>query len=162
LHTGVFARHLTRHAIQLAVVLEDALNDEAKTVGQFMVRNPVCAFPWQPVSFVWEQMLANSFTYLPVQSTGPSGRDEWHLMSDFSVAKFLREGLNKSQRRSRLMSTVADAVSSGHLKLDQADQCHSNTGTDEIIDMLDTSPVLIVAEDDHSQLVGILTAFDLL
>jgi hypothetical protein len=33
LHQGAFARHLTTHAIQLALVLEDALMSDAWTVG---------------------------------------------------------------------------------------------------------------------------------
>jgi hypothetical protein len=42
LHQGAFARHLTKHAIELAIVLEDALKAELKPiVMDFMVQNPV-------------------------------------------------------------------------------------------------------------------------
>jgi hypothetical protein len=51
MHQGVFARHHTVHATELAIILEDALTQfKNPTVGDFMVRNPVCAEVWQPVA----------------------------------------------------------------------------------------------------------------
>src|ERR1035441_5648508 len=43
LHQGTFARHLTNHAIELAIILEDALSHfmEPK-VSSYMTRNPTC------------------------------------------------------------------------------------------------------------------------
>ena len=52
LHQGASARHLTMHATQLVLVLEDALNEQATNVGDYMVRDPLCAYPWQPISLV--------------------------------------------------------------------------------------------------------------
>ena len=54
-HQGVRVRHLTESAIQLAIVLEDALMtspDGPKdfVASDFMIRNPVVAELWQPVS----------------------------------------------------------------------------------------------------------------
>lgn len=66
LHQGASARHLTTHATQLVLVLEDALNEQATSVGDYMVRDPLCAFPWQPINLVRQQMLANNFSYLPI------------------------------------------------------------------------------------------------
>lgn len=65
LHQGAFARHLTTHATELAIILEDALMASATLVRDFMVRNPVEAKLWQPLSFIRQTMLANSFSYLP-------------------------------------------------------------------------------------------------
>ena len=67
LHEGAYARNLTANAFELALVLEDALLDGHSQIGSFMVRTPVCAFPWQPLGFIRQQMLANSFSFLPVQ-----------------------------------------------------------------------------------------------
>ena len=66
LHVGAFARHLTRHAIELSLVLEDALMAEAVVARDFMVEGPICASAWQPLSSIRSTMLANSFSYLPV------------------------------------------------------------------------------------------------
>jgi hypothetical protein len=71
LHQGAFARHLTIHAIELSLVLEDALMSslDNPTVGDFMVRNPICAELWQPISYIRQQMLASSFSFLPIKVT---------------------------------------------------------------------------------------------
>ena len=67
LHQGAFARHLTIHAIDLALILEDALRSfEEPRVSDYMVRNPLFAELWQPIGFIRQQMLANSFSFLPV------------------------------------------------------------------------------------------------
>lgn len=88
LHHGAYARHLTTHATQLVLVLEDALNEQATSVGDYMVRDPLCAFPWQPISLVRQQMLANNFSYLPIwDDRGEESR--WRLVSDHVVANYL-------------------------------------------------------------------------
>jgi len=71
LHIGAFARHLTSHAIEVAIVLEDALRtkEENKLISDYMVPNPVCAALWQPISFIRQRMLASSFSYLPVKTS---------------------------------------------------------------------------------------------
>ena len=48
LHQGAYARHLTSHAIELSMVLEDALMNNLGTVAEFMVRDPLCCSLWQP------------------------------------------------------------------------------------------------------------------
>jgi len=61
LHQGAFARHLTSHAIELALILEDALrSSETPLVSDYMVRNPVCAELWQPLGLIRQQMLTAS------------------------------------------------------------------------------------------------------
>ena len=54
LHQGAFARRLTGHAIELSLVLEDALRRslDRPVVSDYMVRNPTCAELWQPISFI--------------------------------------------------------------------------------------------------------------
>ena len=81
LHQGVPARHLAGHAIQLALVLEDALTPSEPKITGFMARDPVCAAPWQPISFVRQEMLANSFSYLPILWSA-NGSQVWHFVSD--------------------------------------------------------------------------------
>lgn len=161
LHHGASARHLTAHATQLVLVLEDALNTEATKVGDYMVRDPISAFPWQPVSFVRQQMLSNSFTYLPIWHTLGAGPG-WHLLSDRSVAKYLRSATSKTERKKRLASTVQEAVGSGGLTLEEVHCCTSNMSLAELLDTLDDPIVLVVDDARHDRLVGILTPADLL
>src|SRR5216684_3616713 len=60
LHEGALARHLTANAVELSLVLEEGIMSERHQVSDFMVRNPVCAFVWQPLSFIRQTMLVNS------------------------------------------------------------------------------------------------------
>jgi len=79
---------LAVHASELAIILEDALTQFKKPiVRDFMVRNPVCAEMWQPVGFVRQQMLANSFTYLPALKDS-----QWYVISDAAIAIYLVRG----------------------------------------------------------------------
>jgi len=57
-HQGASARLLADHAVQLALVLEDALMTHAALVRDFMVRDATCAQLWQPVSAVRQVMLS--------------------------------------------------------------------------------------------------------
>ena len=84
-HQGAFARHLTRHAIELAIILEDALSSYMYRATDFMALNPVCAELWQPVGFIRQQMLANSYSYLPVRDDD----ENWSVVSDSAIAIFL-------------------------------------------------------------------------
>lgn len=62
LHEGAFARRLTRHAIELCLILEHALTPMSNRVSDYMVRDPVVAELWHPVSFVRQTMLMNAFS----------------------------------------------------------------------------------------------------
>src|SRR5258708_23556055 len=79
LHEGALARHLTTNAVELSPVLEEALMNGHHRAGDFMVKNPVCAYLWQPLSFIRQTMLVNSFTYLPV-AAGEGERASWRMI----------------------------------------------------------------------------------
>ncbi len=157
-HQGAFARHLTYHAIQLVLVLEDAFMSELNIVSDYMVREPVCASLWQPISFVRQQMLANSFSYLPVQLTETQSGD-WHLIGDYHVAKYLRSAKSNNERNKRLAKTVNDAIKA-ELEIEAATCVQATTAVKDVISTFQGKPLLVL--DKHNLLVGILTSFDLL
>jgi hypothetical protein len=157
-HQGAYARRLTEHAIQLSLVLEDALrrSEEMSTVGDFMVRNPICAELWHPMSFIRQAMLANSFSFLPIK-IGAS----WHLVSDLQIAKYLgMETAGKS--RNHLLATTLEA---SQIDLKEARYCYTDMTLSKALDKFagDPSPLLVeFSKSDHSSIIGILTPFDLL
>ncbi len=64
-HQGAYARILTDHAVELTLILEDALMSDmsdAPKISQFMVRDVVEAKMWHPVSYVRQQMLKYAFS----------------------------------------------------------------------------------------------------
>jgi hypothetical protein len=156
LHQGAFARHLTDHAVQLALTIEDALMTDMTTVCDYMVREPSCALTWQPISFVRQQMLSNSYTYLPILLQS-GGKQNWHLLSDTNIVKYLRP-----DRKKRLAKTVKEAIEAGEVKVEAVECCPPNTLIKDVMEKLNGSPVLIVSEDQPERLLGILAAFDLL
>src|SRR5262249_25063538 len=116
LHQGAFARHLTTHATQLAIALEDALMQEPLKAREFMVTNPVCASLWQPMSFIRQTMLENSFSFLPIAPDSSGGTD-WRLISDFAVARYLRSAKSQAERLKLLAKRLGDVVKEGGIGL---------------------------------------------
>ena len=134
---------------------------EEQEVGHIMVREPVCASLWQPISFVRQTLLANSFSYLPVRdSEGPDAR--WGLISDFAIATYLRAAKGEGERSRRLAKPLVDVLGADDgIRLDYPYAC----GLDEsIVFALANSegkPVLVVG-DNGSTLLGLATSFDML
>ena len=59
-HQGACARHLTAHAVELSMMLEDSLMNTDFRARDFMVPDPVVANPWEPLSLVRKKMLTNA------------------------------------------------------------------------------------------------------
>jgi hypothetical protein len=159
LHEGAFARHLTRHAIELAIVLEDALMAEAFGARDFMVRDPVCALLWQPISSVRQTMLSNSFSFLPVAAEANIA-PHWKLLSDFSLASYLRAASSRIERNNRLARRLGDAVNAGEITLVDAPICGPEDSVTTILKRSQSLPVLVVGP--AADLRGIVTPFDVL
>lgn len=158
LHQGAYARHLAAHAIELSLVLEDAMNARlSATAGDYMVREPVCAAMWHPLSFVRRSMLLNSFSYLPLLDDRDS-EPKWTLLSDLGVASYLRQDKDND---TRLSHTVEVALKSSKLALLSVQTVRTSTSIKEILGRNDPHPVLVLS-DDEQYLLGILTPFDLL
>jgi hypothetical protein len=156
-HQGACARYLTGHAIELAIVLEDALRRslDASVVGDYMVRHPVCAELWQPLSFIRQQILANSFSYLPLKSAA----GVWCLVSDLDIATYL--GTDASKRKPRL----AQSLCAAQIPLQPTTPCTIDIPLEEALRRLgkEKKPLLVCRQDQDDQvLIGIVTAFDLL
>ncbi len=156
LHQGAFARHLSDHAIQLVLVLEDALANGSDRISDYMVQTPVVAQVWQPVRVVRHQMLSHSFSYLPLAI-----RDEWRLVSDLAIARVLRKAGNRDERALRLATSIEKAVEDFALELDIPQVVDAETSVGTILERQKGSvPVLVTT--DAGDLLGIVTPYDLL
>jgi hypothetical protein len=163
LHQGAFARHLTKHAIELAIILEEALSEHLDPiVSDFMVRNPVYAELWQPVGFVRQQMLANSYSYLPVDC----GHGAWSIVSDVQIAMFLGAKRSGGERTKRLAKTLKEAQESEEppLRLTQVEPVDENKSLADALELLKKEDAILLVWNPNqtARLVGVLTAFDLL
>lgn len=167
LHQGAGARHLTEHAIELALLFEDALmngNDDSMTkLREIMVRSPIVAEPWQPISFVRQVMLTNSFSTLPIYFEG-----EWWVVTDAQVAAFLRDDPDK--RPERLGMSVEDARGRWKSLLGKAAFEKPDRPIGEVAKELakpSANPFILVLDKPEAvpqskELLGIVTAFDIL
>lgn len=157
-HEGASARHITADAVSVALILEDALMTGMEKVGDYMVRSPVCAALWQPVSFIRQTMLANSFSSLPVDIS--NGQGEWRLIEDVGVAAFLREVAAPADRSRRLGLSLGDAIAEG-VAVGVPHVCSPDTSVMDALARCNGKPILITG-DSRQQLLGIATPFDLL
>ena len=130
----------------------------AEKIGDYMVRGPVCAHLWQPISLIRQEMLAHSFSNLPVYMEETSA---WKLVSDLVIAKYLRSG-SDNDRKNRLAKSLQDAINQDDLKLLDVHCYQFDHRISDVVDTLSTSPILIYHKDHQKDLVGILTPFDLL
>lgn len=159
IHEGALARRLAAHSVECALTFEDALEGKMKEIGEFMVRSPVEAASWHPLSFVRQAMLTGSYSYLPVRyPEGEAGT--WKLISDVSLARALRSS-DHQVRAHRLSMSLGDAVSQQLVKLDTPELVPIGAEVEAIASTLRSLPILVVGKDPR-ELIGIVTAFDLL
>ena len=134
-------------------LLEDALMNSFDKVGEFMVRNPICAKIWHPLSFVRQIMLENSFSYLPVFI-----EEKWKLVSDTQLAFYLT--CEKKERERRLIQRLESAVNE-QLKLEETHSCFCDEAKQIALEKSKGLPVLVLSKSTPD-LVGIVSSFDLL
>lgn len=125
-----------------------------------MVNKPICAELWQPLSFIRQTMLENSFSYLPVRIIEEL-TTTWSVVSDVEVARYVRTVKGKEHRENRLLIPLAEAIRQGNFDLNERTLCHPEDSVRAAIQNSMGLPILVVRKDS-SDLVGIVTAFDLL
>ena len=161
MHQGAFARSLASHAVMLCLTLEDALmhglGGDSNLVSDFMVRNVVVAERWQPISFARQQMLANSFSFLPIKGAD----NEWHLLSDLSVARFLDHVANRKEGMARTIEEAHEQQPGIFLPAVQVPS--SMNVHDALSEFVDCRPILCYDEKQgRGHVIGIRSAFDCL
>jgi CBS domain-containing protein len=151
IHLGAAARRITQQATTVAIVLEDALANQAglKLVKHYMVEHPTAADPFETIGMVRQTLLRQQFSALPYLN-GQS----WSLITDLAIVRFL----GGEERKKRLTMTVAQAVEM-RLELTAAPTVGPGSNVASLLKPNAQLPVLVV---EGSNLCGIITAFDLL
>ena len=155
LHQGAYVRHLTTRAIELSLVLEDALATGSSIIADYMVKGVMSAELWQPLSYVRQIMLANSYSFLPIKY-----KDEWHLISDQAVATALQNVA--LERKETLALTLDEVIAKGHLKLEKGADVSPDNDIPTVLDVLKQKPHTPILVLKEKRLLGIVTAFDLM
>lgn len=158
-HKGAFARHLTSNAIKLAITLERALRMQLpQTVSVRMTRDPVCASLWQPLDFVRQAMLENSYSYLPVCDA----EGTWRVIVDAKLVAYLSGHPEGILRRKKLSETVQSALANVSFVAKWLGEASPVEGAATAMLTAEHPVLLVEKEENERNLVGILTAFDLL
>ncbi len=152
-HSGAFIRHHVLKLVELILILEEAILLNGRVAADVMVCSPVTAELWHNVAMVRRSMLTNSFSFLPVRIS-----DQWKLISDQSLVAYLR--VSNAERNRRLGATVGSAIEDGSLCLEVAPITRADTPIEDVKTNITHLPVLVL--DTAQNLLGILTAFDLL
>lgn len=164
MHTGAYARHATSAAVELCILLEEAVMTEnqskLKTVGDVMVREVISVEEWHPVAHARHLMLTHSFSFLPVRID-----HGWKLISEMSIARFLQAASSSADRKKRLAKSIAGAVDvEASLVCAAKEVCPATE-----ISTLFESPIqdhgriwLVIETDGSDRLLGILTPFELM
>lgn len=171
LHQGAIARHLTESAVKLALIIEDAIQKEAKLmkVSDYMIRNPISASLWQPLSFIRQQMLINSFSFLPFEDENRL----WWFISDYELAKYFNSQCNCGNlnpkgkpkcicREKRLVETLDDAKSKLIPLSADDEKVYADDEIEEILNKFKSKPLLVFDNKVNHNLIGIVTPFDIL
>jgi CBS-domain-containing membrane protein len=155
MHVGARARHLTTHAIDICLVLEDALQTGLERISDFMVTDLVSVEHWQPVSWARQRMLESSFTYLPIRPDNERDLAAWRMVGDWQLAVFLAD----PELRAELLSCKIDEAISKGLNTSPIVSVDASTKVAEIRTDLGPAPLLVVSD---GRVIGLVTAFDVL
>lgn len=164
MHTGAYARHATASAIELCIGLEAALMNKMKIslhqVKHYMVKSPIIVEPWQPVARARQLMLTHSFSFLPVKT------DSWNLISETSMARYLKFGTADGKKLNALLgSSIASALSDGLVLIKAQtvgldDEIH--TLLQNTLESPQNEKRLWLVEDASGHLCGVLSPFELM
>lgn len=164
IHSGVFARNVSTHSLELLLIIEEALlsfmSRTSSTVGSFMINNVIVVQPWHTVKIVRNIMLTNSFTHIPVYH-----KDDWYLVSETDIIIFLGVNFSDSSRKHNSVKTIQELIESLAYKHQKVTCKHENEPLEEIKkEFIDNNgrPVLIVHSSKKEQLLGIITPYDIL
>ena len=166
-HQGAEARPLIQNAVELAIMLEHALRGTSKMskAREVMASPVVRTYTWEPVAQARQKMLAESYSALPLWQEKCEGCEGgWFVITADAIVKWLQDAPSSTCRKEREKMQLAEAIGKKSIgkKLEATKAC--KTGPEEIIKLPRdgwSGGVLLVTSEQHD-LIGIVTAFDLL
>jgi hypothetical protein len=150
-HYGAQARHLARHCVEFALLIEAGLMADNNNISDFMIQDPVCAEPWQQIGLVRHKMLLNAFSSLPIRFD-----NKWRIVWDHEIVSCMAKS---GDPRDALSKRIEDVVGDGTLQLSEASTVGPDAAKRDVALLARQGPTLVVQDD---RLLGIVTPFDLL
>ena len=162
-HQGAEARPLIQNAVELAIMLEHALREtsEMSKAREVMASPVVRTYTWEPVAQARQKMLAESYSALPLWQEKCEGCEGgWFVITADAIVKWLQDAPSNTCRKEREKMQLAEAIGGG---LEATKACKKRP-EDKIKLPNDgwSGGVLLVTNGEQHDLIGIVTAFDLL
>lgn len=149
-HQGIYARNAALKAVLVCLDLEEVIRQTMAVVEDIMVGGVVVAKPFMTLAKVREEMLVSSFSYLPVEWDG-----QWFLIADYHLAT-LWHRLTRKARESQLLTEFLPPDAADRLALIPAPRLPASTPLEDLV----VGPLPALIQDDHENVIGILSAFD--
>ena len=162
-HQGAEARPLIQNAVELAIMLEHGLREVSKmNEAREVMDSPVVrAYTWEPVAQARQKMLAESYSALPLWRKKCEGFEGgWSVMTADAIVKWLQQAPGDRCRKEREKMQLAEAIGQG---LETRKACKARP-EDEVVlpDGGWSGGILLVTHEEQHDLIGVVTAFDLL
>ena len=166
-HTGTEAalagvRTATMATVMMEALGKVAMKNKTRSMKDVMVSNPVCAQGWQTLADVRRTMLVNDYSVLPLSNGGCGVK--WSSVRAEDLTRYLTDGSGCGRRE-----TLGDAIKSRSAScLVHPLRAFREKTPVEVIwsDSSSELPVVVTrslgAGSEKSEIVGIITAFDLL
>ena len=164
-HRGSRAKYFVPRFMELSITIEDALmnHDSIEKVQDYMVRDVAIAQLSQPLSAIRQNMLTNSFSYMPYFDKSEC---KWFVVSDADIAQYLR--FNGKYNQNQLYGTLECAIKNKNgIDKHEPTVCEPEKLVSEILKDSEWHkkrhlPILVCRRSNKEHLLGILTASDLM
>ena len=158
-HEGTLGRRLARDCVRVSIMAEEALRMEAElsVVRDHMVETIVHARLWQTLRTIRRTMMENEFTHLPFEN-----ERRWYTVDAEALcvyrAQHCDEGKDVWSRTLRCAKERTDKP----LEVRDAELVDLSQDIHEATQRLEGQGMLLVRGKCDEEIVGVLTAFDLL
>lgn len=158
-HEGTLGRLLARNCVRVSIMVEEALRREAKmrVVSDYIVETIVQAHLWQPLRTIRRTMMENEFTHLPFEN-----ERRWYTVDAEALCVYRDqhrdEGKDVWSRTLRCAKERTDKP----LEVREAELVDLQDDIHKATEKLKGRGLLLVRGNCDNEVVGVLTAFDLL
>ena len=158
-HGGTLGRRLARDCVRVSIMVEEVLRREAemKVVSDQMVETVVHARMWQTLRTIRRTMMENEFSRLPFENKG-----QWHTVDAEALCVYRDQHRNEGKDVWGQTLRVAKERTDNPLAVRDAVLVEFSQDIHEATKQLKGEGMLLVRGKCDEEIVGVLTAFDLL
>ena len=158
-HEGTLGRRLARDCVRVSIMVEEALRREAemKVVSDQMVETVVHARMWQTLRTIRRTMMENEFTHLPFENEG-----QWYTVCAEALCVYRDQHRDEGKEVWGRTLRVAKERTDNPLAVRDAELVDLSQDIHEATKRFEGQGMLLVRGKCDKDIVGVLTAFDLL